>query len=177
MSTVREIMTDKVNGASFIGLDTETAVKLTGGQKNPLQGRVSKITIGSNVMVFSNKHVNAYDNMVKRRLAAEGKDPESFQLSPRAWGQRETGTPFVNHNGNEYLEVIFLKAGDVHYRVDGILTPKDQIPGLPARSEEGEQGGLQNKVIIRTYAVESIIAIRVDKMTYIVNPTAVAALA
>lgn len=172
--TVREIMTDKVNGATFIGLDTETAVTLRGGKSNPLQGRVTKVTIRSNVMVFQNKSTNAYENMVQRRLVQEGKDPSSFQLSPRSWGTREKGTPFVTHNGNEYLEVIFLKCGDVHYRVDGVVTPKEQIPGLPERAQEAEQGGLDQKVIIRTFAVESILAITIDKTTHIVSDRAVA---
>jgi hypothetical protein len=174
MQTVREIMTDKVNGCTFLGLDTETVVTLTGGKKNPQQGRVTKVTIRSNVMVFSNKNSNAYDNMVKRRLIQEGKDPDGFVLSPRKWGVRESGTPFVTHNGNEYLEVIFLKAGESHYRLDGKVIPREQIQGLPERKEEGEQGGLDNKVIIRTFAVESILAITVDKTTHIVSERAVA---
>lgn len=169
MLSVREIMTDKVNGATFIAIDTETAVTLAGGKKNPLQGRVTKVTIRSNVMVFQNKNTNAYENMVQRRLVQEGKDPSSFELSPRKWGVREKGTPFVTHNDNEYLEVIFLKCGDVHYRVDGVVTAKDQIPGLPERSQEAEQGGLDQKVIIRTYAVESILSITIDKTTHIVS--------
>lgn len=175
MNSVRDIMTDKVNGATFIALDTETQVTLRGGKSNPLQGRVTKVTIRSNVMVFQNKNSNAYENMVKRRLQQEGKDPESFQLSPRKWGVREHGTPFVTHNGNEYLEVIFLKAGDTHYRVDGVVTPKEQIEGLPESKNEAEQGGLDNKVIIRTFAVESILAITVDKTTHIVSERAQAA--
>ena len=169
MPTVREIMTDKVNGATFIALNTETVVTLKGGKSNPLQGRVTKVTMGSNVMVFQNKNINAYDAMVKRRLEQEGKDPQSFELSPRSWGVREHGTPFVTHKGNEYLEVIFLSCGDVHYRVDGVVTPKDQIVGLPESTQEARQGGLDNKVIIRTYAVESIIGIKVDKTTFVVN--------
>ncbi len=175
MHTVREIMSDKVNGATFIALDTETQVKLAGGKSNPLQGRVTKVTIRSNVMVFQNKLSNAYENMVKRRLEKEGRDPESFVLSPRKWGEREQGTPFVTHNGNEYLEVIFLKAGDTHYRVDGIVTPREQIEGLPYDKEEAHQGGLDNKVIIRTFAFESILAITIDKTTHIVSERAVAA--
>lgn len=174
MNTVREIMTDKVNGATFIGLDTETAVTLKGGKSNPLQGRVTKVTMGSSVMVFQNKHQNGYENMVNRRLVEEGKDLNSFTVGPRAWGTREKGTPFVTHNGNEYLEVIFLKAGDTHYRVDGKVTPKSEIPGLPESSQEAHQGGLNDKVIIRTYAVESILAIRVDKTTHIVSERALA---
>ena len=166
MPTIREILTDKVNGGTFISLDTETVVTLTGGKKNPLQGRVSKRVVGSNVMIFQNKNSNAYKNMVERRLEREGKNPNDFQLSPRTWGVREVGTPFVSHKGNEYLEVIFLKAGQVQYLVDRKVVPKDQIVGLPV-VQEAEQGGLDNKVIIRTYAVENIRAITVDQDTFI----------
>jgi len=166
MPTIREILTDKVNGGTFISLDTETEVKLTGGKKNPLQGRVSKRVVGSNVMIFQNKNSNAYKNMVERRLEREGKNASDFQLSPRTWGVREVGTPFVSHKGNEYLEVIFLKAGQVQYLVDRKVVPKDQIVGLPV-VQEAEQGGLDNKVIIRTYAVENIRAITVDQDTFI----------
>jgi hypothetical protein len=160
-----------VNGASFISIDTLTDVKLKGGQKNPFQGRVTKANVGSSVMVFQNKHTNAYENMVKRRLEQEGKDPRSFELSARKWGTRIPDTPFVEHNGNLYLEVIFLKAGRVDLLVDGM--PYDQkkhgdIPGLPedAPSEES-QAGLENKVIVRTYLVNSIKRIRVNQQEYV----------
>lgn len=160
-----------VNGASFIAIDTLTNVTLKGGKSNPFQGRVTKANVGSSVMVFQNKHTNAYENMVKRRLEAEGKDPQSFELSARKWGTRIPETPFVEHNGKLYLEVIFLKPGRVDLLVDGL--PYDQkkhgdIPGLPedAPSEES-QAGLENKVIVRTYAVESIKRIRVNQQEYV----------
>lgn len=157
---LRKIL-ENVTGASIITIDTETDVKLTGGKANPHQGRVTKQVFGSNVMVFSNTNTNAYENMVNRRLSNEGKS--NFELSPRQWGERERGTPFVNHNGKTYLEVIFLKAGEVYYRLDGNDLPKDLVKGMPERSQEAEQGGLDHKVIIRTYAVESIISLTVDK--------------
>lgn len=161
---IREIINANINGATFITIDTATPVKLTGGKSNPLQGRVTKVVLGSNVMVFQNKNANGYDNMVKRRLEKEGKDPGSFVLGPRAWGEREEGMPFVTHNGKEYLEVIFMSAGEVQYYVDG-QPYVGEIPGLPAATE-GHQGGLDNKVIIRTYTVDNIQAVTINHARY-----------
>ena len=75
-----------VNGSSFVGIDTLTEVKLTGGKKNPQQGRITKKMAGASVMCFQNKNINGYAAMIGRRLLAEGKDPSSFVLGERAWG-------------------------------------------------------------------------------------------
>ncbi len=147
-------------GGTFVGIDTVTDVPLKGGKKNPQQGRITKETIGSQVMCFSNTNGSAYDAMVKRRLAAEGKDPETFVLGPRKWGQRVPGTAFVEHNGAHYLEVIFMKAGTSQYLQDGYPIAKELIEGLSDGREDNGQGGLENKVVIRTYALDSIIAMR-----------------
>lgn len=159
-NTASELL-NNLAGGTFVGLDTETQVKLKGGKKNPQQGRITKRMLGATVMCFTNTNSNAYENMVKRRLAAEGKDPESFELGARAWGQRIAGTPFVEHNGKHYLEVIFLRSGAVEYFMDGAPISKDGIEGLdePAVNPEG-QGGLDNKVVIRTFALDSITALR-----------------
>ena len=58
-------------GVSFIGLDMETEVKLKGGRKNPMQGRVTKRVIGSTVLICQNKNTNTYQNMVRNRIAGE----------------------------------------------------------------------------------------------------------
>lgn len=159
-----------VNGASFIGLDTETTPVLLGGAKNPMKGRVRKIMTGASVMVFQNKNSNGYENMVNRRLAKEGK-PVEFTVGPRQWGTRIEGTPFVMHEKDgqvkHYLEVIFLKPGPVHYELDGQPIDADKIIGLPAKREEGEQDGLENKVIIRTFGFDTIRGLRVDGVSLI----------
>lgn len=153
---------DKVNGATFAGLDTVTQVKLKGGKKNPFQGRVTKMTKGSTVMLFTNKNSNGYENMVKRRLEKEGKDAESFALKPRAWGQRIENSPFVEHKDKKYIECIFIKGGESVYMVDGKEVSKDEIEGLPdAKPSDDSQGGVENKVVIRTYAIDSIEKMRV----------------
>ena len=150
---------DTLEGGTFVGMDTVTDVKLTGGKKNAQQGRVTKRMTGAQVMCFTNSKTNAYDAMVRRRLEAEGKDPDSFELGPRAWGQRIVGTPFVEHNGKHYLEVIFLKSGSVQYLLDGQPVDETAIEGLPDR-KEGDQAGLENKVVIRTFALDSIVELR-----------------
>jgi len=152
---------DSLSGATFVGMDTLTEVTLKGGKKNPQQGRVTKQMTGANVMCFANKNGSAYAAMVQRRLTQEGKDPASFELGPRAWGQRIPNTCFVEHNGKHYVEVIFLRAGAVQYLLDGQAVDAAQIEGLPDK-REGDQGGLEDKVVIRTFALDSIVALRVD---------------
>ena len=154
-----------INGASFVGIDTHTDVVLTGGRKNPMQGRVTKRMIGATVMSFQNKNFSAYEAMIQRRLEAEGKDPEKFVLGERAWGTRIPNMPIIEHfKGDEtkyYLEVIFLKPGVVSYLLDGAPIAPQDIIGLKEAST-GEQGGLENKVIIRTFAADSITELRID---------------
>lgn len=170
MTSISQVMAN-VSGTSFVGLDTEVKVALKGGKANPMQGRVTKRTTGSSVMVFQNKNSNAYAAMVQRRLEAEGK-PTTFELSPRKWGERVPNSPIVKHVKDgvtkTYLEVIFLKAGDSKYYLDGKLIDKDQIQGLDDsdRAPTG-QAGLENQVIIRTYDVASLTKVRIDKAEFV----------
>lgn len=151
----------KLAGGTFVGMDTLTEVKLKGGRKNPMQGRVTKRMTGAQVMCFTNTNGSAYEAMVKRRLVAEGKDAGDFELSPRAWGERIQGTPFVEHKGKHYLEVIFLRAGAVEFLLDGKQIARENVEGLD-EGQAGEQGGLENKVVIRTFALEGITALRAN---------------
>ena len=157
---------EAVNGATFISIDTSTEPRLKGGKKNAYKGITRKIMTGANVMVFQNKSINGYDAMVKRRLEKEGKDPASFSLSPRTWGTRLPNTPIVEHKGQYYLEVIFLNAGDVHYEVNGVVTDPATITGLDLDHTEAKQGGLNDKVIIRTFKIDSLTSITINKETY-----------
>jgi hypothetical protein len=105
--------------------------------------------------------------MVKRRLVKDGKAADDFELGARAWGERIEGTPFVTHKGKVYLEVIYLKPGTTEYFLDGQPINKSDIEGLEDKtpSEEG-QGGVNDKVIIRTYALASVTALRVASTVY-----------
>lgn len=172
MSTNLANVLSFMNGAAFIGFDSEVVVTLTGGKSNPMQGRVTKRSLGNSVMVFQNKRANGYKEMVQRRLAAEGKNPEDFQLSPRKWGERLPNTPVVRHTDKKtgqrkyYLEVIFLKPGVSEYFLDGQPIAKEDIEGLPEKPAASGQGGLEDQVQIRTFATDSLLAIRCDKQEF-----------
>jgi len=170
MTHLQQVINDNVNGGTFISINTNTDVKLTGGKKNPQQGLVTKVTEGLNVMVFQNKKTHAYENMVNKRLGQEGKSTE-FEVGPRKWGARMEGMPFVEHNGEHYLEVICLGAGHSHYEVNGVPAKNEDIQGLPQSRPTFGQGGLDNEVLIRTYKIGSITSITINKQTFNDNIT------
>ena len=156
----------KEEGLSRVFIDTETSPKLTGGKSNPQQGRIKKVNVGSKVLFFRNTDGSGYANMVKRRLEKEGKDPETFKLSPRSWGHRIPNTPFIHHEDKKgethfYLEVIFLESGKTHYEMDGIKIDERLIVGLPYKTES-RQGGLSNKVTIRSFKLESLRRVSIN---------------
>jgi len=165
MTSKLEQILSAVNGNTFISMDTVTVPVLKGGKSNPMQGRVQKRNTGASIMVFQNKKAHGYANMVERRLAKEGKAP-SFELSPRKWGSRIPNLPIVEHKGRQYLEVIFLKSGTTTYTLDGKDIEAKDIQGLDLDKLEGKQGGLNDKVIIRTFKVESIVRLSVGGKEY-----------
>src|SRR4051812_13236191 len=110
---------NRIQGVTFAGMDCITIPKLKGGKKNPQQGRVTKHHKGARVMLFTNKNSSGYENMVRRRLEAEGKDPDTFVLGELQWGKRIYDSPLIEHEGKYYMQVIFLAPGTVDYFLDG----------------------------------------------------------
>jgi hypothetical protein len=152
----------KINGTTFASLDTVTNVTLKGGKANSMLGRVTKVTANNQVMIFTNKNSNGYENMVKRRLEAEGKDPESFKLGELPWGKRIPNTPLIEHNDVTYIQVIFNKPGKSTYFLDGDPIDKDSIEGFQEKPETNKQGlEHDNQVIPRTFKLDSIQSIRI----------------
>jgi len=78
--------------------------------------------------------------------------------------------PIIEHTKDGvtkyYVEVIFLKAGTYEYLLDGAPIAKGDIIGMK-EAAEGGQGGLDNKVIIRSFAADSITAVRVDGKEFV----------
>lgn len=100
-------------GCSFVGFDMLTDVALTGGKKNPMQGKVQKLHNGFVAMLFSNKLSNAYKNMVNRRLLQEGKEAD-FTPSNLPWGTKTPETAHIGHtkaNGEygDYVQLIYVQ--------------------------------------------------------------------
>lgn len=156
----------KLNGTAIASIDSKTPVKLKGGKKNLMQGRIEKVSKNSNIMLFCNMNNNSYDTMVKKRLKKEGKNPESFKISPRPWGKRVPQTPLVIHGEKTYVEAIFLSAPkNVEYLLDGKAIDKNLIEGLPVEKDNGAQSGLSDKVIIRTFNLDNITAFRCGELS------------
>jgi hypothetical protein len=164
-------------GATFASLDTVTVPVLLGGKQNPFQGKIEKQCKSHRVMLFTNKRTNAYDNMVRRHLEQAGLDPTSFKLGELPWGERVPNSPFIICKGKHYLQCVFLEAGNVEYRMRETvclsetnmslcflkdeMIQKEQIEGLSDKTGSEHQGLERSKqVIVRTYAVDSIVAIR-----------------
>jgi hypothetical protein len=179
-------LVNSFRGCQIIGLDTLTQVDLKGGRANPHSKRITKLVTGSRVMVFKNGV--GYLNMVNRRLAHEKEAAGLLQAladastqtgilnspiwtpGPRQWGSRIPDSPFITHQEKMYLECIFLQAGRVSYFLDGQPIDKQDIQGFPDPKTEGDQGGLVNKVIIRTYSFDSILRVRKSKQVYTIQP-------
>lgn len=153
----------KVKGTTFASMDTITDVKLKGGKKNEMQGRVTKRTSNNQVMIFTNSNENGYENMVKRRLEQEGKNPETFKLGELPWGKRVPNTPIIEHNDKHYMQVIFNKPGKSEYFLDNKPIDPENIEGLEIKKVSGEGQGLSddNAVVVRTFALSSIDSIRI----------------
>jgi len=141
-------------------MTTISDVKLTGGKKNPLQNKVKKRVTDSRVMLNCG---NLYQSLVTESLINEGKEPEAFTPHVRPWGKRVDNTPIIEHNGQYYLETIFVSNGNVEYLVDDTVTNKEEIEGLPeSKVSDDSQGGLANKVIVRTHKLDSIVCISIN---------------
>lgn len=160
--TLTRIIAQKVpnGGTTFAGITALTQVRLTGGRQNPHLNRVTKRCI-ANVMLFAD-----YERCVQRKLYKEGKEGLEFEVSERTWGQRVGNSCFIEHNDHLYLEVIFKSVQFVEHYLDGRPIDPSQIQGMPVR-REAEQGGLDDKVIIRTYGCETIERITIGGETFI----------
>ena len=64
-----------------------------------------------------------------------------------------------------------IKKSEMKYFLDGVEILKKDIEGLESDKEEGNQGGLgeNNKVIIRTYKIESLTRVTIGGKTYILQ--------
>mgnify|MGYP000406757741 CR=1 FL=1 len=98
-----------------------------------------------------------------------------FSLGPLPWGERVPDSPFIQCKGRYYLQCVFLECGSIEYRAaedisfhngdsfvhfrKGELMLKDDIQGLNERSGSEHQG-LEKEVIVRTYALDSIVSLR-----------------
>jgi hypothetical protein len=158
-----ETVLNGINGCTFAGITTVTSVTLTGGKGNPMKGQVFKNMEGANVMIGAN-----YAAMVKRKLVLENKDPEEFTSGALPWGTRIGDTPLIHHKGNVYIQLVFKTSGAISYQFEGKPIEIADITGFPVRKvSDHSQGGLEDKVEIRTINIQNIAEIKINGQTII----------
>lgn len=147
---------------TFFSMDMLTTVTLAGGVKNPFKGR---ITCRKTIMCRSNAD---YEAMVQKRQKDEGIDP-SFQSQQSNVGNHIAingcDSPFIYNANKEdvYLTIYPMKTISKVYYLNGIETPKSDDWNFP-KAANPEQGGIENKVMVQTPKLSSIVGIRANKI-------------
>ena len=150
----------KGNGFAHLVAKTVPAMRKT---NNPHYGNVFKI---ADVNIQAGFH---YINSVNNQLSREGKTPDA-EAKPRKWGQRIKGTPLVEHTNKAgeyrlYLEAKCESVNSVKY-VDGegnAIDKADIAEWLQERSAKSStQANVENEIILRDYALDSIEWIAID---------------
>lgn len=137
------LLLEKVNGCTFATIDSTTL---------PRPG-LRKVTTGTRVILFTNKKVNGYGELVKRRLIEAGKDPRNFVLGDLPWGERIPDTPVIIHRGLHYLQTVVLEPGQsVGYIGNREVDLEDFIPHR--RTNQGLPKG--DEVLVATYRLDHI---------------------
>lgn len=147
---------ETIQDGTAIEIGMSTIPKLKGGKANPHQGRITKVTTGARGILYTSGR--GYFEKVNEGLIKEGKEPD-FEPKPRAWGVRVEGTPLIEHKEKFYLDVIFESPGVTEFFLDGEPIDRDAIEGLEEK-KEGEQGGLEEKVFVRTVSLDSISSVK-----------------
>lgn len=142
-----ENLLDKISGCTFANLDAET---------EPSKG-IRKVTTGVRVILYTNKKSSGYENMVKRRLAEAGKNPDDFRSGDLPWGTQVPDSPLIEHKGKVYLKCIVLSPGQSRYYIG---TREVGGTGLGLRGHMPDQGlPPGDEVIVCAYKLESILKI------------------
>jgi hypothetical protein len=164
MTTVNlKDVTSQLKGANVVHVTYRTPVKLTGGKKNPQLNRVEKVTI-TPAMIFNEENVSAYQNMVRRRQAQEGKEV-NFTAGAPVWGWVEVAPGVVEYTDKtgkvtKYMKLIKVGKARTYYLLDGVEIKKSDIIGMP-EYKKPEQGGIEHTVDIRTVKLDNVVRLSI----------------
>lgn len=153
-------------GAQFISILARVDARLK-KTDNPF-GKVFKTSQVNGVIGF--RYASAVNKQRAREFdPADGFEFETFEPLPRKWGQRVGA--FVEHNGKTYLEMKVEKSTVVKYETeDGReVTAAEIAPWLPKVSSSADHQEVEQQVILRDYAMESIVEMKVGGEVYAVS--------
>ena len=137
---------------SDVKITYRVEVKVTGGKKNPYQGRVTKVVRELPVHLTRNEEV--YQNA--RREAGQ-EDFSVGQGERQGWGTRgEDG--LIYNNGMVYVQYIGKGKGlKTEYYVDNRVVDPSEIQGLPDSTTKTD---ISTGVVVRRLNIASIIEIK-----------------
>lgn len=137
-------------GCTFASLDAETK-----------EGGLIRRVTNERVMLFTNSRSSGYENLVKRRLQAEGKNPDLFVSGDLAWGERLADSPIIAHRGFYYLQTILMSKGEEKYFMPtGNEVPPHLVSAFVGKRSSNQGLSDEKAVIVHCYALENIKAIR-----------------
>lgn len=149
-------------GASAVSLYARTVPEMR-KKNNPFHGRVAKLSRVVGMIGFR------YSASVNRQRAREGRPTDRdgavpwFVAEPRKWGKPWGKSPLIEHLGRFYLEVKVNRGqSQVEYEeaeTGRKITHTQLAPYLRKRSRSKKQG-VENEVLLRDYALESIVQLR-----------------
>jgi hypothetical protein len=157
-------------GAKFVTLETRTEPRLLAkhpltGTPNPHRGNVVKISRVNGMIGWQ------YESSVNRQRAREGMT-DDFEAMRRAWGRRISGTPLVEHDGRYYVELkVERSLGHRYETLDGWPVEASSVEVYLPTRRPGRQG-VQREVVLRDYAIENIVSIKMNGTTFFVGALA-----
>jgi len=154
-------------GSTFATIVSETDVKMN-KKNNPYYGTITKLT-------RANVNINfIYANAVNNARLKEGKEAD-FVPQARKWGEKVPGTPLVLHEGKYYLECRFLgyeKTKSIYFHntdTGSALIEKSIIEEYLPKVSESKTQDLENEIVLRSFKIESIREVFVNKIHYTVD--------
>ena len=147
-----DLMVEMLKGLSGkrVTVSTESVVSgLLGGKKNPMKDKVVKVVTDSIVELTER---GMYEKKRKEK-------DSTFELSNSKWGVRVGDSCILEHKGKYYVEMIYVKVGEVKYLYNGNEIKKEDIIGLKEyKKNESEKEG----IVVRRMKVENVVSIQID---------------
>ncbi|MCP4341306.1 MAG: hypothetical protein GY799_21075 [Desulfobulbaceae bacterium] len=150
-NAIKELLKNAPKGTAFVNINALTKVKLTGGKKNPDQGRIEKLKVGQPIKCFTS--IKGYENAMQRAT----NDP-TFKVTSPGWAERVDNTCILKHKSKDsfYLDAqLNGKARETIYLRDGEPCNPDTIEGLPKR-----RAGIP---LVTRYGLESLRRVSYNK--------------
>lgn len=153
---------------------TEPAMRKT---NNPYFGKVFKVSTVSGLMNWSYaRQVNLQRQREGGLIVVDGlpqiKTTENFVSHERKWGTRLKNSPFVEHKGEFYLELMVQEAIRHEYRDEtGEPFDVELIRPYLQRTSRSNRQGTDKEVILRDYRLDRVIAVTFPdrKMSFLVS--------